>query len=128
MPRGKAETLSPRGGSSGAGQQTEPGTLPGSLPDWIKAVGPDTWHVYLRVQPGAKKNEIVGEAEGRLRLRITAQAVENKANKALVAFVAERLKLRPNRVRLVSGETGRQKTVEISAPEPGWQGLLPPAP
>lgn len=98
------------------------------LPAWAKAVGPETWHLYLRVQPGAKKNEIMGEAEGRLRLRITAQAVENKANKALVAFVAERLKLRPNRVRLVSGETGRQKTVEVTAQEPGWEGLSPPGP
>lgn len=124
MAREKPERRTPvRTGTAGT-----PGSGGGKeLPAFIKAVGPGIWHLYLKVQPNAKKNEILGEADGRLRLRIAAQAVENKANKALIAFVAEQLKLRPGRVRLISGETGRQKTVEISVPEPGWERLLPPA-
>jgi uncharacterized protein (TIGR00251 family) len=84
------------------------------LPSWLSPAGEDCWRLFVQVQPGAKKNGVVGEAEDRLRLRIAAQAVDNKANKALTAFVAKRLGLRPNRVRLENGETSRKKTLVIS--------------
>lgn len=84
----------------------------------------DGWCLLVRVQPGAKKSEFAGELENRLRIRLAAPAVENKANKALVVFVARSLGLRPSRVTLVSGETGRQKRLFIQADtEPDWNRL-----
>ena len=83
------------------------------------------WHILVRVQPGAKKSEFAGIQEERLRIRLAAPAVENKANKALVAYIAERLGLRPSRVVLVSGETGRQKRLLIKIEEePDWARLM----
>jgi len=71
-----------------------------------------------------KKSEVAGEMEGRLRFRIAAQAVDNKANKALTTFVAKLLGVRPNRVSLENGETSRKKTLKIlDLSEPDWNAL-----
>lgn len=95
------------------------------LPPWVKPLGDDCWRILVHVQPGAKKSEVAGEMEGRLRLRIAAQAVDNKANKALAAFVAELLCVRPNRVRLENGETSRKKTLVVTGvPQIEWNERL----
>ena len=79
------------------------------------------------VQPGAKKNEFAGVQDKKLRVRLCAPAVENKANKALVAFVAEALGLRSAQVSLAAGDTGRRKRLHIDAEtEPDWTRLNVP--
>lgn len=94
------------------------------LPPWVRYVGDDSWQLLLYVQPGAKKNAVAGEMDGRLRLRIAAQAVDNKANKALTAYVAKLLQIRPNRVRLESGDTSRKKTLTVyDLPGFDWNAL-----
>lgn len=96
-------------------------------PVFITAAKEGGWHMHVRVQPGAKKSECVGLMDGRLRIRLAAPAVENKANKELLAFVARTLDLRLSKVALVSGETGRQKRLHITAEqEPDWNRLLFP--
>jgi uncharacterized protein (TIGR00251 family) len=76
------------------------------------------------VQPGAKKSLFAGITEGRLRIRVAAPAVENRANRALVAFVAEALGLKPAKVALLSGESGRLKRLLVEAQEePDWTRL-----
>lgn len=93
---------------------------------FVSRAGETGWHLLVRVQPGARKSEYAGVLDGRLRIRLAAPAVENKANKALCAFVAKTLGLKTSKVTLVSGETGRQKRLFIEAPqEPDW-GLLEP--
>ena len=95
-----------------------------TLPPWVKPLEENSWHLLVYVQPGAKKSEVAGEMDGRLRLRIAAQAVDNKANKALMAFVAKLLGVRPNRVSLESGDMSRKKTLKVlDLPEPDWNVL-----
>lgn len=85
----------------------------------------DGWHVLVRVQPGAKTSGVSGLHGGRLRIRLTAPAVDNKANKALAAFVAEKLGLKTAGVALLSGAASREKTLFINiAEEPDWNLLL----
>ena len=67
----------------------------------------------VRVQPRASKNEVVGVMDGALKIRLQAPAVENRANQALCAFLAELLKRPKSAVRLLSGERTRTKRVEI---------------
>ena len=67
----------------------------------------------VRVQPRASKNEIAGVMDGALKIRLQAPAVENRANEALCTFLAELLKRPKSAVRLLSGERGRSKRVEI---------------
>ena len=95
-----------------------------NLPVFAAKARPSGWRLLVRVQPGAKKSELSGVREGRLCIRLAAPAVENKANIALCAFVAEILNVRPSRVRLVSGETGRQKRLLVDMDdEPDWSRL-----
>src|SRR5947199_3161268 len=66
-----------------------------------------------RVQPRASKDEIAGEMNGALRVRLQAPAVENRANDALVDFLAQLLKTPKSAVRILSGERSRTKRIEI---------------
>ena len=73
---------------------------------------PDGTLLKLRVTPGAKKSEIMGEAGGRLRIRLQAPPVEGKANRELLRFIARELGLKKNRVALAGGEkiTGKNRS------------------
>lgn len=67
----------------------------------------------VRVQPRASKDEIVGVIEGVFKIRLQAPAVENRANEALVEFLAHLLKTPKSAVRILGGERSRTKRVEI---------------
>jgi uncharacterized protein (TIGR00251 family) len=67
----------------------------------------------VRVQPRASKEEIAGVHEGALKIRLCAPAVENRANEALVEFLATILKTPKSAVRIQGGEHARIKRVEI---------------
>ncbi|MGB7433971.1 MAG: DUF167 domain-containing protein [Candidatus Acidiferrum sp.] len=67
----------------------------------------------VRVQPRASRDEIAGVMEGALKVRLCAPAVENRANEALVEFLARLLKTPKSAVRILSGERNRNKQVEI---------------
>ena len=68
----------------------------------------------VRVQPRASKDEIAGEMGGALKVRLRAPAVEDRANEALVEFLAGLLKRPRSAVRILSGERSRTKRIEIS--------------
>jgi len=67
----------------------------------------------VRVQPRASKDEVAGEMDGALKIRLQAPAVEDRANEALIAFLAQLLKTPKSAVRILSGERSRTKRVEI---------------
>ena len=67
----------------------------------------------VRVQPRASKNELAGEMNGALKIRLQAPAVENRANDALIEFLAELLKTPKSAVRILTGERSRTKRIEI---------------
>ena len=67
----------------------------------------------VRVQPRASKDEIAGVIDGALKIRLQAPAVENRANEALVEFLAHLLKTPKSAVRILVGEHSRIKRVEI---------------
>ena len=67
----------------------------------------------LHVQPGASRSEFAGKHGERLKVRLAARAVENKANEALVEFLAQHYNVPRRNVRIVSGLRSRRKRVEI---------------
>jgi uncharacterized protein (TIGR00251 family) len=67
----------------------------------------------VRVQPGASRDEIAGVMDGAMKIRLCAPAVENRANEALVEFLADVLKTSKSAVRIRSGEQSRTKRVEV---------------
>jgi len=94
------------------------------LPEYVTQIKPGQWRVNVWVQPGAKQDGVVGPIDGRLKLRLKAPAVDGKANKALSAFVAGLLSIKPRQVTLKSGQANRQKTLIVeSDKEPSWSRL-----
>ena len=67
----------------------------------------------VRVVPNAKRTEFAGYRESELLLRLHAPAVDGKANKAAVDFIAERFGLSRSWVSLVAGEKSRHKIFRI---------------
>ena len=67
----------------------------------------------MRVQPRASKTEIAGVMDGALKVRLQAPALEDRANEALCEFLAHLLITPKSAVRILSGEHGRNKRVEI---------------
>jgi len=67
----------------------------------------------VRVQPRASGDEIVGEYQEGLKIRLTAPPVDDRANEALRKLLATRLKVPLAAVRIVSGERSRTKRVEV---------------
>ena len=67
----------------------------------------------VRVQPRASKDEVAGEIDGALKVRLQAPAVEGRANEALIEFLAQLLKRPKAPVRILSGDRSRTKRIGI---------------
>lgn len=85
----------------------------------------------VRVVPGASKNEAAGVQDDVLKVRLTAPAVEGKANRACVEFLAGLLGVRRSALSIASGEKSRKKTVTVEGItreelEARLEGLLGP--
>jgi uncharacterized protein (TIGR00251 family) len=68
----------------------------------------------VRVQPRAKRDEIVGDRAGAVVIRVTAPPVDGKANKAVCKLIAKRAKVPPSRVAVVRGESSRDKALRAA--------------
>lgn len=68
----------------------------------------------LFIQPKASKNEIIGPHNGALKVKIMAPPVDGKANAELVEFLSEILGIPKRQIEILKGETGRNKSVEIT--------------
>jgi uncharacterized protein (TIGR00251 family) len=71
----------------------------------------------VRVIPNARRTEFSGRRDGEIVLRLSAPAVEGKANKAALEFVAKHFGIARSRVRLVKGEKMRHKVFELEGVE-----------
>jgi len=67
----------------------------------------------LRVQPGARAEQLDGVHENQLRLRLTAPPVDGAANTACLAFLARILGVRRSQITLQSGRKSRHKVFLI---------------
>ena len=69
----------------------------------------------LRVHlvPNAKSDGLAGEYAGAIKIKLRAQAVEGKANAALIRFLAEQLELPRHSIVLERGRKSRDKVIRI---------------
>jgi hypothetical protein len=67
----------------------------------------------VRVQPRASRTEILGEWQNALRIRLAAPPVEDRANEALLRWLAVSLKVPLGAVRLLRGQHSRVKQIEV---------------
>jgi hypothetical protein len=107
-----------------SGRATRPKALPAmasklGTPNPVPCVrsrSADQAVLTVSVVPSAKRTEVVGLHDGDLRVRLAAPPVDGKANDMLTAWVAEQLNLPKRAVRVLRGQTSRQKQLEIDAP------------
>jgi uncharacterized protein len=68
----------------------------------------------VRVIPRGSRNAIEGAYGEALKVRLSAPALENRANEALRRLLAECLNVPMAAVRIVAGEKSRTKRISIS--------------
>lgn len=66
----------------------------------------------LKISPNASKNEIIKTPEG-YKVKITAQPIDGKANKALIEFLSKQFKVPKSYFEIVRGETSKDKAILI---------------
>jgi uncharacterized protein (TIGR00251 family) len=71
------------------------------------------WELRIHVQPGASRTELGGTFGDAIKVRVAAPALEGRANRALVEFLAALLSVPRSRIAILSGEHGRDKRVLI---------------
>ncbi len=76
----------------------------------------DVLILNLHVQPKASKDEWSGLYGERLKLRIKAPPIDGKANAHLLKFIAAEFGVKQSACKLLSGESGRDKRIAITAP------------
>lgn len=84
----------------------------------------DAWVLSLQVQPNAKRTQVTGLHGEALKIRVAAPALENRANAALVAFLAEAFGVPRRQVSVKAGEHGRKKIVQIIGSQKAPEALL----
>jgi len=67
----------------------------------------------LKVTPGARQDEIVGETDDVIRIKLHAPPADGRANAALLELLARRLGVAKRDVRLITGAAARRKIVGI---------------
>ena len=65
------------------------------------------------MQARARRDEITSVRDGVLVVRVTAPALEGRANRAVCRVVADRLGIAPSQVTIVRGERSRDKVLDV---------------
>lgn len=66
--------------------------------------------VNIKISPNSKKNEIINEGDF-TKIKITAQPIDGKANKALIEFLSRNFKIPKTSIKILKGETSKEKTI-----------------
>jgi uncharacterized protein (TIGR00251 family) len=74
--------------------------------------------ISLKVIPNAKQNEVVSDEVDLfgvriLKVKVSQPPEDGKANKAVIELLAEYFKVRKNAISIITGESSRNKIIEI---------------
>jgi uncharacterized protein len=87
------------------------------LPSYVSGSGSVTI-VAVFVQPRASRDAVVGIHGSALKVKVSAPALEGRANRAVERLLADRLDISSAAVKVVSGASSRSKRIEIRDLEP----------
>lgn len=74
-------------------------------------------YLYITVKPRSRKNEILINPDGTLKIKIKAEPIEGKGNKALVSYLSEVLKIPKSFIKVEKGLISQHKRLSIEAEE-----------
>ena len=78
----------------------------------IRGLADAEGRLAVRVTPGAR-SETIELVEGRVLVKVRAKPHDGAANEAVLALLAEALRVATSRLRLLRGATGREKLVQL---------------
>ncbi len=78
----------------------------------------------LQVQPNARRTAVAGRYGDALKLKITAPAVDGKANIAVIDFLHQWFKLPCSQISIRQGSRSRRKIVEFARCDADTMNLL----
>jgi hypothetical protein len=93
------------------------------MSSWHRRLADGTIVLAVHAQPGAKRTEVCGLHGDALKIRVAAPALEDRANEALIEFLAKRFGVAKRDVTLVGGAKSREKRFEIRGSVVDPQGL-----
>lgn len=93
------------------------------MPSWLQRKEDGSFVLTLHVQPGAKRTAVVGSYGEKLKIALATPPVDGKANRTLLAFLADTLGTTKSNVSLLSGETNREKRVAVRCKEESLRKL-----
>lgn len=68
----------------------------------------------MKVVPGSSRDEVVGWLGDAIKIKVAVQPEKGKANKAVVALLAEQLGVSVNQIDIAAGQTSANKVLEIT--------------
>jgi len=71
--------------------------------------------IWVTVKPRAKKEEVRKTDDGQYMVSVHVPPQEGKANKALIELLANYFSVPKSSVRIIRGQTGRKKLIEIDS-------------
>jgi uncharacterized protein (TIGR00251 family) len=86
-----------------------------ALPPWLQSDGAG-FSLALHVQPGARRDAIVGTHGGRLKVAVRAVPDAGRANVAVCTLLARLLAVAERDVTLAAGAAARHKRIVVAAP------------
>lgn len=93
-----------------------------NLPSYIEKTRDGCWLLHVRVQPKASRTEWAGLHGERVKIRLAAPPVDNKANRELLRFLSKTFEVPARSISISKGLRSRNKTLRIE--EVGLQNLL----
>ncbi len=79
--------------------------------------------INIRISPNAKKNEIIRDGEI-IKIKIATQPIDGKANKTLIEFLSKNFKIPKTSIKILKGETSKEKTILFMTQDPEKLNLL----
>ncbi len=73
----------------------------------------DSCIIEIKASPKAAQNRISIDAQGTIRVAVTAAPANNEANRAVIELLAKHLGVAKSRLEIVRGETARAKSIRV---------------
>lgn len=80
--------------------------------------------LQLKIKPNARKNEIIIDGQGNIKVKVNAPPVDGKANKELVDFLSEIFDVPKSHIEILSGETSQHKKVKVIGKEEKFNEII----
>lgn len=80
-------------------------------------------NIEVKVTAGAKSNSFKKE-NGLYYIRIMAKAIDGKANKSIIEFLAEELNLKKKDIEIIRGEKSGKKIISINIEDDILEGYF----